>query len=62
MFIEQPSLIHSTMGHLEMINRKVLFVAVAAAVTSLSFMHLAHAGPRLDKIMDSKIIRVKSLA
>ena len=50
------------MGHLEMINRKVLFVAVAAAVTSLSFMHLAHAGPRLDKIMDSKIIRVKSLA
>lgn len=41
-----------------MIAKKVLSLAVAAAVTSLSLTQLAHAGPRLDKIMESKVIRV----
>ena len=41
-----------------MIIRKVLFLAATAAVTSLSLMQVAHAGPRLDKIMESKVIRV----
>ena len=45
------------MEYLEMITRKMLFLA-AAAVTSLSLMQVAHAGPRLDKIMESKVIRV----
>lgn len=42
----------------EMITRKVLFTAAAAAVTSLSLMQPAQAGPRLDKIMESKVLRV----
>jgi len=46
------------MEYLEMILRKVLFLAAVAAVTSLSLTQLAHAGPRLDKIMESKVIRV----
>ncbi len=41
-----------------MMTRKVLFLAIAAAVTSLSLTQIAHAGPRLDKIMESKVIRV----
>ena len=41
-----------------MMTRKVLFLAVAAAAASLSLTQLAHAGPRLDKIMESKVIRV----
>lgn len=38
-----------------MTTRKLLFLAAAAAVTSLSFIQLTHAGPRLDKIMESKV-------
>lgn len=36
----------------------MLSVAIAAAVVSFSFSQAASAGPRLDKIMESKIIRV----
>ena len=38
--------------------KKALALAVAAVVTSLSFIQAAQAGPRLDKIMESKVIRV----
>lgn len=41
-----------------MMTRKMFFLAVALAVSSLSLTQLAHAGPRLDKIMESKVIRV----
>ena len=41
-----------------MMTRKVLFLAIAAAVTALSLTQFAHAGPRLDKIMNNKVIRV----
>ena len=41
-----------------MMMRKVLFLALAAAVTSLSLTQFAQAGPRLDKIMEDKVIRV----
>ena len=36
----------------------MLSVAIAAAVVSFSFSQAASAGPRLDKIMESKVIRV----
>jgi cyclohexadienyl dehydratase len=38
--------------------RKMICLAIAAVVTSLSLTQLAQAGPRLDKIMESKVIRV----
>ena len=38
--------------------KKALALAVAAVVTSLSFIQAAQAGPRLDKIMETKVIRV----
>jgi len=41
-----------------MIAKKVLALAVAAVVTGLSFTQTAQAGPRLDKIMETKVIRV----
>ena len=41
-----------------MTMKKVLALAVAAVVTGLSFTQAAQAGPRLDKIMESKVIRV----
>ena len=41
-----------------MMTRKVLFLAAAAVAASLSLTQFAHAGPRLDKIMESKVIRV----
>ena len=41
-----------------MITRKMLFLATAAAVTSLFLTQFAQAGQRLDKIMESKVIRV----
>ena len=41
-----------------MFTKKLLALAAAAVVTSLSLAQLAHAGPRLDKIMESKVIRV----
>lgn len=41
-----------------MITQKILALAVAAVVTSLSFTQAAQAGPRLDKIMEAKVIRV----
>jgi cyclohexadienyl dehydratase len=41
-----------------MIAKKVLALAVAAVVTGLSFTQAAQAGPRLDKIMETKVIRV----
>ncbi|NDP64344.1 transporter substrate-binding domain-containing protein [Polaromonas sp.] len=41
-----------------MMTRKVLFLAAAAAAASLSLTQFAYAGPRLDKIMASKVIRV----
>lgn len=58
MFIEAAVPIRSTLEYLGMITRKVLFLAAAAAITSLSFTEAAHAGPSLDKIMESKVIRV----
>lgn len=48
----------STMEDLAMIAKKLLSLAAAAVVASLSLAQLAHAGPRLDKIMESKLIRV----
>ena len=41
-----------------MTMKKALALAVAAVVTSLSFIQAVQAGPRLDKIMESKVIRV----
>ena len=41
-----------------MITQKVLALAVAAVVAGLSFTQAAQAGPRLDKIMEAKVIRV----
>ena len=41
-----------------MITKKIFALAVAAIVTSLSFTQAAQAGPRLDKIMETKVIRV----
>ena len=41
-----------------MTMKKALALAVAAVVTGLSFTQAAQAGPRLDKIMESKVIRV----
>ncbi len=41
-----------------MIAKKTLSLAVVAAVGSLALAQWAHAGPRLDKIMESKVIRV----
>ena len=41
-----------------MTMKKALALAVAAVFTSLSFIQAAQAGPRLDKIMESKVIRV----
>ena len=41
-----------------MTMKKVLALAVAAVVTGLSFIQAAQAGPRLDKIMETKVIRV----
>lgn len=41
-----------------MIAKKTLSLTVVAAVASLALAQWAHAGPRLDKIMESKVIRV----
>ena len=41
-----------------MTMKKALALAVAAVVTGLSFTQAAQAGPRLDKIMETKVIRV----
>ena len=41
-----------------MIAKKSLSMAIAATLAALSFSQLAQAGPRLDKIMESKVIRV----
>lgn len=41
-----------------MTTSKLLALAATALATSLSLAPLAHAGPRLDKIMDGKLIRV----
>ena len=41
-----------------MITKKALALAVAAVVAGLSFTQAAQAGPRLDKIMEAKVIRV----
>ena len=41
-----------------MIAKKMLPLVIAAALTALSFAQAVHAGPRLDKIMESKVIRV----
>lgn len=37
---------------------KRMLALAAMAVTTLSVIHAAHAGPRLDKIMEAKVIRV----
>eukprot|EP01034_Spumella_vulgaris_P038705 gene38705-47804_t len=42
----------------EMIPKKLLAIAAAAVITCLSFTQAAQAGPRLDKIMETKTIRV----
>ncbi len=41
-----------------MITKKTLAAAAMALVASLSFSQAAQAGPRLDKIMETKVIRV----
>jgi len=41
-----------------MITQKALFLAATVAMTTLTLSPLANAGPRLDKIMESKVIRV----
>ena len=41
-----------------MTMKNALAIAVAAVAVSLSFTQAAQAGPRLDKIMESKVIRV----
>lgn len=41
-----------------MIRRKTLALAIATVVTGLTFSQAAQAGPRLDKIMEAKVIRV----
>lgn len=41
-----------------MIAKKVLALAAAAVVATLSLSQAAHAGPRLDKIMEAKVLRV----
>ena len=41
-----------------MITKKSLALTAAAVLTSLAFSHAAQAGPRLDKIMEAKVIRV----
>ena len=41
-----------------MIAKKVLALAAAAVVATLSLSQVAHAGPRLDKIMETKVLRV----
>ena len=41
-----------------MTMKKAIALAIAAVVTSLSFTQAAQAGPRLDKIMETKVIRV----
>ena len=41
-----------------MIAKKVLTLAAAAVVATLSLSQAAQAGPRLDKIMESKVLRV----
>ena len=41
-----------------MTPNKFLAVAAAAVVATLSFTQAAVAGPRLDKIMETKVIRV----
>ena len=41
-----------------MTMKKAFALAVAAVAVSLSFTQAAQAGPRLDKIMESKVIRV----
>jgi cyclohexadienyl dehydratase len=38
--------------------RKMICLAIAAVVTSLSLTQLAQAGPRLDKIMESKVANI----
>lgn len=41
-----------------MIAKKLLAVAVAAVVATLALSQAAQAGPRLDKIMETKVLRV----
>lgn len=41
-----------------MIAKKVLALAAAAVVATLSLSQAAQAGPRLDKIMETKVLRV----
>lgn len=41
-----------------MIAKKIFALAAVACAASLSLASLAHAGPRLDKIMENKLIRV----
>jgi cyclohexadienyl dehydratase len=38
--------------------KKFIAIAAAAVITGLSFTQAAQAGPRLDKIMEAKVIRV----
>ena len=56
-----PVLVRSSdlLENLPKIIKKTLALAAAAAVVaSLAFSPAAHAGPRLDKIMETKVIRV----
>lgn len=41
-----------------MIQKKILTLVCTAVLASLSFSHSVQAGPRLDKIMEAKVIRV----
>ena len=41
-----------------MIRRNTIALAIAAAITGLTFSQTAQAGPRLDRILEAKVIRV----
>lgn len=49
---------HLRLEFQDMITKKILALAVAAVVTSVSFTQAAQAGPQLDKIMETKVIRL----
>lgn len=57
-FQKSPASPRLTMEYFEMIAKKVFSLTVVAAVASVCLTQFAHAGPRLDKIMESKVLRV----
>ncbi|KTT24080.1 transporter substrate-binding domain-containing protein [Pseudacidovorax intermedius] len=41
-----------------MLSRRLFSLAATALVAGLTFLSAAHAGPRLDRVMDTKVLRV----